>query len=90
LKGEADANPRDHLFYYYGKNNLEAVRGGHWKLLLPHTYRSEEGELPGQNGWPGKGHNTKTELALYDLRRDPGERYDVKEQNPEVVERLQN
>jgi arylsulfatase len=26
---------------------------------------------------------------LYDLRRDPGERYDVKEQNPEIVERLQ-
>jgi arylsulfatase len=89
LKGETNANPRDHLFYYFGKNNLEAVREGHWKLVLPHTYRSEEGELPGKNGYPGKMHNAKTELALYDLRRDPGERYDVKKQNPEVVERLQ-
>lgn len=89
LKGETKANPRDHLFYYFGKNNLEAVREGHWKLVLPHTYRSEEGEMPGTNGYPGKMHDAKTELALYDLRRDPGERYDVKEQNPEVVERLQ-
>ena len=30
-----------------------------------------------------------TGLALYDLRRDPGERYDVQEQNPDVVKRLQ-
>ena len=28
-------------------------------------------------------------LALYDLRRDPSERYDVKDQNPEIVEELQ-
>lgn len=27
-------------------------------------------------------------LALYDMRRDPGERYDVQSQHPEVVEEL--
>jgi arylsulfatase A-like enzyme len=89
LKGDINANPRDHLFFYFKENDLEAVRAGHWKLVLPHTYRSVENELTGKNGWPGKMHNSKTELALYDLRRDPGERYDVKSQNPEVVERLQ-
>ena len=26
LEGRRDSNPRDHLYYYYGKNNLEAVR----------------------------------------------------------------
>jgi len=26
---------------------------------------------------------------LYDLRRDPGENYDVKEMNPDIVKRLQ-
>ena len=89
LKGETNANPRDHLFFYFNQNDLEAVREGNWKLILPHSYRSEENELPGKNGWPGKMHTSKTELALYDLRRDPGERYDVKEQNPDVVKRLQ-
>jgi arylsulfatase len=89
LKGEINANPRDHLFFYFNKNDLEAVRAGDWKLVLPHTYRSVENELPGENGWPGKMHVNKAELSLYDLRRDPGERYDVQKQNPEVVERLQ-
>lgn len=89
LKGEANANPRDHLFYYFNKNSLEAVREGSWKLVLPHHYTSNENTLPGSDGWPGKTHRDSTGLALYDLRRDPGERYDVKDQNPEVVKRMQ-
>lgn len=89
LKGEEKANPRDHLFYYIHKNSLEAVRQGPWKLVLPHHYPSFVGGVPGKDAWPGKARPDSTGLALYDLRRDPGERYDVKEQNPEVVERLQ-
>jgi arylsulfatase A-like enzyme len=89
LKGEKDANPRDYLFYYYNKNDLEAVRQGHWKLVFPHNYLSVEGELPGKDGYAGKSHQQSMDLALYDLRRDPGERYDVKLQNPEVVEKIQ-
>lgn len=88
LKGEKDANPRDQLYYYYNENSLEAVRKGSWKLVLPHPYGSYEGELPGNDGYPGKKHQDSTGMALYDLRRDPGERYDVKEQNPEVVKNL--
>lgn len=89
LKGEANANPRDHLFFYYDKNSLEAVRQGNWKLVLPHSFESYEHELPGKDGWPGTRHIASTVLALYDLRRDPGERYDVKEQNPKIVEKLE-
>lgn len=87
--GQADAAPRDHLFYYFGSNSLEAVRQGHWKLILPHVYNSYENELPGENGWPGKTRRDSTGLALYDLRRDPGERYDVKSQYPEIVQEIQ-
>ena len=89
FKGNVNANPRDYLFYYYDKNSLQAVREGSWKLVLPHRYVSNTNEIPGKDGWPGKTHMDSTGLALYDLRRDPGERYDVKEQNPEVVQRLQ-
>lgn len=89
LKGQADANPREHLFYYFGTNSLEAVRQGHWKLVLPHTYNSYENELPGKDGRPGRTHRDSTGLGLYDLRRDPGERYDVKRQYPEVVQEIQ-
>ena len=88
LMGNEAANPRDRFYYYYGKNNLEAVRQDRWKLVLPHTYRSYEDVLPGRGGMPGDYNRKKTGLALYDLRRDPGERYDVSSMNPDVVDKL--
>ena len=89
LQGK-DVSPRKNLYYYYNKNSLQGVRKGPWKLVLPHIYGSFEGELPGNDGYQGGKHPDTTGLALYDLRRDPGERYDVKGQNPEVVRDLQN
>ena len=88
LKDE-DVVPRDHLYYYYQVNSLEAVRQGHWKLVFPHDYRSYEGVMPGRDGFPGDYNKAHTGLALYDLRRDPGEHYDVKEMFPEVVKQLE-
>lgn len=88
LEGNFDANPREVFYYYYRKNSLENVRKKQWKLVLPHTYRSYEGVMPGKDGWPGAYTTATTGYALYDLRRDPGERYDVKELYPEVVDEL--
>lgn len=88
LLGEENASPRDHLFYYYGRNNLEAVRKDNWKLVFPHKSRSYVGHLPGNDGWPGPTHQDSVGLSLYNLRRDPGERYDVKDLYPEIVEEL--
>ncbi|MCD6201898.1 MAG: sulfatase [Bacteroidales bacterium] len=86
LKGVPDANPRNVFYYYYHRNSLEAVRKGHWKLVLPHKYRSYVGVLPGHDGFPGPYNTDSTGLALYNLRRDPGERYNVLEQHPDIVE----
>jgi len=55
---------------------------------LPHTFRSYEGVLPGNNGHSGGYSKGETDYALYDLQRDPGERYDVKVLYPEIVEEL--
>jgi arylsulfatase len=91
LKGEENANPRDHLYYYYGRNNLEAIRKDNWKLVFPHKHRSYRGHLPGNDGFPGSTHEANFDtIALYDLRRDPGEDYDVKALYPNVVEKLQH
>ncbi len=86
FKGTLDANPRDHFYYYYRKNSLEGIRKDHWKLVLPHSYRSYEGVLPGNDGFSGAYARDSTGLALYNLRRDPGEHYDIKELYPDVVE----
>jgi len=88
LNSPKNESPRKHLFYYYHKDALEAVREGHWKLILPHKYNSYKNEQPGQNGSPGSTHQDSTGIALYNLRRDPGERYDVQKSYPEVVKRL--
>ena len=88
LEGK-DTQPRTTLYYYYNRNDLEAVRKGRWKLVFPHNYRSYEGVLPGNDGYPGPyAKGVQDSLALYDLRRDVGERYNVIEQNPAVVSEL--
>jgi arylsulfatase A-like enzyme len=89
MLGEEDANPRESFLYYYQKNSLEAVRKGPWKLVFEHQGRTYIGFAPGFDGFPGKtNENFLFQEALYDLRRDPGERYDVKEYYPEVVAEL--
>jgi arylsulfatase len=90
LKGDFEANPRQTFYYYYRQNSLEAVRHGSWKLVFPHPGRTYEGFQPGNDGMPGQvNNNFAFKGGLYDLRRDPGERYDVSESNPEIVKALE-
>jgi arylsulfatase A-like enzyme len=90
LKGDTKAAPRKEFYYYYRRNNLEAVRLDNWKLVLPHKGRSYENQQPGKDGYPGPApEDVPVALALYDLRRDPGERYDVQTSHPDIVQRLQ-
>jgi arylsulfatase len=89
LKDPTNTNPRKHLFFYYHRPNaLDAVRQGQWKLILPHSYRSYTNELPGQDDKPGPTHTDSIGLSLYNLRRDPGERYNVIKQHPKIVKKL--
>lgn len=82
------ASPRDEFVYYYDVNNLKAIRKEQWKLVFPHISRTFKRDTMGINGRPGRGDNDTIRLALYDLRTDPGETLDVKEQFPEIVTRL--
>lgn len=89
ISGETEVSPRHYFLYYFDANNLKAVRNERWKLIFPNTQRTYEGHMPGKGGLAGKtSQKTITEIELYDLRRDPGERYDVKELYPEVIAEL--
>jgi arylsulfatase A-like enzyme len=91
LLGYKTASPRHVLYYYYRQNSLEGVQKDFWKLVLPHPCISYVGVEPGKDGWPGKTLNVNVEkIELYDLRRDPGERYNVVEVYPEIVKELQS
>lgn len=90
LKGNLDATPRKNFLYYYRKNSLEAVSNGSWKLVFPHPGRTYEGFEPGKDGAPGKvNENLAFPKGLYDLRRDPGERYNLLETHPEIAAELE-
>lgn len=91
LKREDVEAPRKSLYYYYRRNNLEAVQDGQWKLVFPHKGRTYVGFEPGRDGQPGKlNGQSPVEAGLYNLRRDPGERYNMMEHYPEIVKKLEN
>mgnify|MGYP001791526132 CR=1 FL=1 len=89
LLGDNTAAPRHEFYYYYQKNTLEAVQRDYWKIILPHKGISNIGVAPGRDGWPGKTVNVEIKQnELYDLRRDPGENYNVAGYYPEIVKEL--
>ena len=75
---DPDAAPvRDALCLYYQDNSLEAVTDGAYGT-------------PGDDGMPGEMIPRRVEeKELYDMRRDPGERYNVLAQHPEIAEKLE-
>lgn len=84
-----DANPRNELLYYYGRNNLEAVRRDSWKLVLPHRSQTYKTIPPGQGGYPSQYAEMQVSLALYNLSTDPGETIDVQSTYPAIVKQMQ-
>ncbi|MBI4622181.1 MAG: sulfatase [Verrucomicrobia bacterium] len=90
LAAEAGAkNPHEAYFTWFADNQLQAVRSGEWKLLLPHTYRTLEGRPGGRDGIPAKYASLEVKQPeLYRVTRDRNEAENVAAQNPEVVRRL--
>ena len=93
IVGEPGAtNPHDAYLFYYATNELQAIASadGHWKLQLPHTYRTI-GDQRGlaKNGQPVKYDSRKIERPeLYDLQSDRSETTNVAAEHSDVVERL--
>lgn len=87
-EGNTEAEPRETVLFYYGKNNLNGVRKGNWKLVLPHNWLSYDTE-PGKDGYAGRRIPMKVETPeLYNMMRDPGEQYNVIDYYPEKAAEL--
>lgn len=88
IYGDFNSEPRETILYYYGKNNLNGVRKGNWKLVLPHTWLSYNTK-PGNDGYGGKRIKMKVEQAeLYNMMRDPGEQFNVIDYYPDKAAEL--
>jgi len=72
LLTEKKPSPRDTFFYYF-RNDLEAVRKGKWKLHLKKHVKKDNREFK----------------ALYDLEQNPDESKDVYDEHPELVRELE-
>lgn len=84
-------NPHAGYGMWYAQNELQAVVSGdgHWKLILPHRYRTLGGRPGGRDGTPAKYENRDlTTPLLFDLRADPNETKDVAAAHPDEVKRL--
>ena len=79
LFGEPDATSPYDVFFYYMKDQLQAVRAGRWKLHLP----LEDKYTQIHRHETGRGR-----LMLIDLASDLSENTNVAGEHPDVVERL--
>jgi arylsulfatase A-like enzyme len=90
LRNEPNAkSPHEAFYHYYNTGELQAIRSGKWKLMLPHTYRTMQGQAAGKDGKPGRYRQVKIAAPeLYDLDADVSESKDVAADNPDVVAKL--
>ena len=78
LEGQSIASPTE-VFYYYQKQQLQAVRWRNWKYHLPLQERIKGPHLP----------DTEVgEARLYDLGSDLSETENVIDRHPEVVRQM--
>lgn len=83
LTNDPDAeSPYDEQgFFYYYREQLQAVRSGSWKLYLPLDKKLSKpnGSFEGAE---------RFDAELYNVRNDISETRDVADENPEIVQRL--
>lgn len=85
MKGLTSESPHE-AYYYYHVDALQALRVGDFKLQLPHldTGTPNLSEL-GYDGLRGKTIPVNRPLALYNIKKDPGEQIDISHNNPQIV-----
>ena len=88
MTGQPDAKSPHETFNLYHQGGLHGVRDRQWKLHFPHPYRTLSGREGGTRGKPVPYDQVKSGLELYDLKADIGEKNNVADQYPEIVERL--
>ncbi len=87
---EGAKSPHEVYYFYYGQNELQALRRGSWKLILPHVCRMIEDRSPGRDGNPSGYRQVKlSKPLLFDLSKDLGETTDLSEQFPDVMAELE-
>ena len=88
MSGTNGAKSPHEAYYFYYKQQLQAIRSGKWKLHFPHQYRTMAGQPGGTGGFPTDYSQSTIGRELFDLESDIGESRNVADQHPAVVKRL--
>jgi len=81
-------NPSAYYPFSTGSRFEGIISGdGHWKLHLPHKYRTLV--KAANDGAAGKYRQEKIGLSLFDMKNDPYETTNVLEKHPDIAEKLQ-
>lgn len=83
LRGEVEESPHDCLYFYHSYE-LEAVRRGDWKYIP--SINTGVWPMPMDKHW--KSASSKQKPFLYNLRTDPAESYNLRDDHADVVESL--
>ena len=75
-KGTIKKSPRKEFLHYTSRGEIEGIRSGNWKLLVKRARRNN--------------NNKPSQLHLFDLSRDVGEKNNLAQAKPEVVRELQD
>jgi len=88
--GQTSTTPHDELFFYHF-NQVEGIRRGKWKYLSTTNHYiwpillDRKGLITNGLAEPWFGRQYPN---LYDLKKDPGENYDVQHHHPKLVDTL--
>lgn len=89
ILGNTEENAHDTYAYYYHRNHLQAVYSEGWKLMLPQKYRTLNRAEGTDDGIPiPYDHQVFKKPKLFHLDVDKEEKFDVFNQFPDQVERL--
>jgi len=73
---------------------LEAIRSGEWKLVLPRLageltpwYEQDHHHIGGK-AFETRGYEEVKEYELYNLEKDIGEQHDIADKHPDIVDKL--
>ena len=69
-------------YFYYSLTQLQAVRTGRWKLVIPREMNAP------YTLWLGRYTDAVDKPLLFDLEKDIGEQIDLAEEYPDIVEEL--
>jgi arylsulfatase A-like enzyme len=84
MTGEAESVDRP-VFLYFDSWNIQCARIGHWKLHMARY------NTPAYTAAPvgGRVNLRLLNLELYDIDEDPSEGYDISDEHPDVVAKIQ-